>query len=305
MKHYVDIERARFINEGLTKTNINAFEIGDHINVSIKIDGANSSFLYEDGKLKAFSRKNELDMNNNLRGFWNWVQTLDSNQFADLNNKICFGEWLIPHTIKYNQDSYNQFYMFDLYDTETETWLPQTDVEAFAKNHGLNYVMSVYDGEFISWEHIMQFLNVKTPYGDVNEGVVIKNQTKLNDKSNRFPVYLKIVNAQFKETQLKNHVKKVLDPNDEIERAEAAEHANELITEARVRKEIGKMIDEGLLPELLTGEDMAVIARNLPKRIYYDIDKEDHDTLIAYDNQYLGKAIGNVVMNYARKIVLG
>ena len=65
------------------------------------------------------------------------------------------------------------------------------------------------------------------------------------------------------------------------------------------------MIDEGLLPELLTGEDMAVIARNLPKRIYYDIDKEDHDTLIAYDNQYLGKAIGNVVMNYAKKIVLG
>lgn len=305
MKYFIDIERARFEDEGLTKTNLGRFEVGDHINITEKADGANSSIIYEDGKLKAFSRKRELDMRETLRGFWNWVQTLDANKFADLSNKVLFGEWLVSHTIKYNPDAYNKFYVFDMYDLENQKWLPQTEVKKFAEDHGLIYVNTLYDGEFISWEHCMSFLH-SPAYGNDQEGIVIKNQDKLDYADDgRNPAYIKIVNAQFKETQLKNHIKKVLDPNDEIERAEAAEHANELVTEVRVKKEICKMIDEGLLPELLTGKDMAVIAQKLPKRIYEDIDKEDHNTLMAYSNQYLGKAIGSVVMNYARKIVLG
>ena len=304
MKHYVDIERVRFEDEGLTKTNTGAFEVGDHIQISEKIDGANASIAYEDGKLKAFSRKNELNMSNNLRGFWNWVQTLDADKFADLGKRICFGEFLVRHTIAYNQDAYNQFYVFDMYDTETEEWLQQTEVKEFAENHGLNYVHVLYDGPFVSWEHCMSFLH-SPAYGDNQEGIVVKNESKLNDKSNRLPVYLKIVNAQFKETQLKNHVKKVLDPNDIEERKLADEHANELVTVARVKKEIGKMIDEGILPEEILPTHMGIIAKNLSQRIYNDIDKEDHDTLMGYMSKYLGKAISTVAMNHAKRIVLG
>lgn len=305
MKHYIDIERARFEDEGLTKTNLGRFEVGDHVIIQEKVDGANSSITYEDGKLKAFSRKKELDETNTNRGFWNWVHSLNASDFTDLADKVCFGEHLVKHTIAYDPSAYNKFYVFDLWDKTNKKWLPQSEVKAFAEKHGFIYVNTFYDGKFISWEHCMSFLH-SPAYGSEQEGVIVKNMDKLEYADDeRNPAYIKIVNAQFKETQLKNHVKKVLDPNGEIERVEAAEHANELVTEARVRKEICKMIDEGLLPELLTGEDMAVIARNLPKRIYYDIDKEDHDTLIAYDNQYLGKAIGNVVMNYAKKIVLG
>lgn len=306
MKHYIDIQRARFEDEGLTKVNTGAFEVGDHINISIKIDGTNAAIAYEDGQLKAFSRKRELDMSNTNRGFWNFVQKLSPNDFADLGKMICFGEFLVSHTVKYYPESYNQFYVFDMYDTETGKWLSQTRVKAFAESHGLNYVMAVYDGEFISWEHVKSFLNTKAPYGDTNEGVVVKNQSKLDladDDHN--PAYIKIVNAQFKETKIKNHIRKVLDPYHIEQKALADEHANELVTEARVRKEINKMIDEGLLPETLAPKNMADIARLLPKRIYADIDKEDHDTLIVYSDEYLGKSIGNVVMNYARKIVIG
>lgn len=305
MKHYIDIERARFEDEGMTKYNLGRFEVGDHINISTKVDGSNSSFSYEDGTLKAFSRKRELDERETLRGFWNWVQKLNPDDYKDLDGKIAYGEWLQRHTIAYDADAYGKFYMFDMYDKATGKWLPQTEVKSFAEKHGLIYVNCYYDGEFISWEHCMSFLD-KPMYGTQLEGIVIKNQSKLDyadDEHN--PAYIKIVNAQFKETQLKNHIKKVLDPQDLEAKNLANEYANELVTEARVRKEIHKMIDENLLPEQLTPRDMAAIARLLPKRIYADIDKEDHDTLIAYGNEYLGKAIGNVVMNHARKIIIG
>lgn len=305
MKHYIDIERARFEDEGMTKYNLGRFEVGDHIVIQEKWDGANSSILYEDGKLKCFSRKRELDERETLRGFWNYVQRLDANKFTDLGNRILFMEWGIPHTIKYNHEAYNQAYVFDMYDAETQKWLSQDVVKEFAESHGLNYIHTYYDGPFISWEHCMSFLH-SPGYGDEQEGIVVKCIDKLDYADDeRNPAYIKIVNAQFKETQLKNHIKKALDPQDLEAKNLANEHANELVTEARVRKELHKMIDEGILPEQLIPRDMATIARLLPNRIYADIDKEDHDTLIAYGNEYLGKAIGNVVMNHARRIIVG
>ena len=305
MKHYIDIERARFEDEGMSKYNLGRFEVGDRTVIQEKLDGANCSCLYEDERLKCFSRKKELDERETLRGFWNWIQKLEASKFADLGSRILFMEYAVKHTITYSNDIYNQPYVFDMYDTETKKWLPQDVVKEYAESHGLNYIHTFYDGPFISWEHCMSFLH-SPGYGDSQEGIVVKNQSKLDYADYEHnPAYIKIVNAQFKETQLKNHVKKVLDPQHIEEKAQAEEHANEFVTEARVRKEIGKMIDEGLLPEELTPKDMATVAKLLPKRIYMDIDKEDHDTLVAYGNEYLGKAIGNVTMKYARQIIIG
>ena len=305
MKHYMEIERARFETEGLTKSNLGAFNVGDHIVIQEKWDGANCSIRLDDnGNLLAFSRKNELSMSNDLRGFWGYVQALDKNKFQDLGNRILFGEWGIKHTVVYNQDAYNKMYCYDMYDTETETWLPQNIVKEYVESHGLEYIHTFYDGEFISWEHCMQFLN-SPGYGNRQEGIVVKNQSKLDDRNCREPFYIKIVNAQFKETKINNHLEKLIDPNNEIEKQTAEEHAKELVTEARVKKEIHKMIDEGLLPEIIEPKDMGTVSKLLPKRIYEDIDKEDHDTLVAYTNKFIGKAITSTVMNYARQIILG
>ena len=305
MKHYIDIQRARFDDEGMSKYNLGRFEVGDRIVIQEKWDGANGSILYEDGKLKCFSRKRELDERETLRGFWNYVQKLDASKFADLGNRIIFLEWGASHTIKYNPEAYNQAYVFDMYDTETKQWLPQDVVKEFTESHGFNYIHTYYDGPFISWEHCMSFLH-SPGYGNEQEGIVCKLVDKLDYADDeRNPAYIKIVNAQFKETQLKNHIKKVIDPQNLEEKRLAEEHANEFVTEARVKKEIGKMIDEGILPEDILPKDMGIVASNLPKRVYADIDKEDHDTLIAYGNQYLDKAISAVTMGYARKIILG
>ena len=308
MKHYMDISRIKETGESeLTMSNTGAFEVGDHIQLTTKIDGSNASIaLDEYGNLVAFSRKKELNYQDTLRGFWNYVQSLDKENFKDLGNRVCYGEWLQKHTVVYYPESYNKWYVYDIYDNDTEQWLPQDEVKAFAESHGLLYVNVLYDGEFISWDHVRSFLNVKTPYGDTAEGLVVKNQSKLNNPDVRNPFYLKIVNDSFKETQLKNHIKKMIDPQQEEEKNKADEIANEVVTEARVRKEIFKMIDEGILPEKLQPSDMAVVARNLPKRIYDDVVKEELEHLSdSVGNQFFGKSVNAVAMNYAKKIILG
>ena len=306
MKHFMDIVRVKENSEdGLVAANTGAFEVGDHIQISEKWDGANGSIAWEDGELKAFSRKNELNMSNNLRGFWEFVQTLDKEKFRDLGNRVLFGEWGISHTVKYNQDAYSKWYVYDMFDKDTEQWLPQTVVKEFAESHGLEYIHVLYDGPFISWEHCRTFLH-SPAYGKDQEGIVIKNQSKLNSPDCRNPFYLKIVNDEFCETKINNHIKKILDPQHLAEKAAAEEMASQVVTEARVRKEINKQIDEGLLPEQLTPRDMAIIARNLPQRIYDDIVKEESDLIgDVISNQFFGKAVGSQAMNWAKKIVLG
>lgn len=305
MKHFMDIVRVKENDEGMTAANTGAFEVGDRIVIQTKVDGSNAQIAWEDGELKAFSRKNELNMNNNLRGFWNFVQTLDKEKFRDLGNRCLYGEWLVSHTVRYDQDSYNKWYVYDMYDKDTERWLPQDIVKEYAESHGLIYVHTYYDGPFISWEHVKSFLD-KPVYGDALEGVIIKNITKLNDPDNRNPFYLKIVNDSFAETKHNNHIKKELDPQHLEEKAQAEECAAQVVTEARVRKDILKQIDEGLLPEQLTPQNMGAIARNLPKRIYEDILKEEKDLVADFiGNQYFGKAVSSQSMNWAKKIVLG
>ena len=307
MKHFMDIVRVKENSEdGMVAANTGAFKVGDHIQISEKWDGANASIAWEDGELKAFSRKNELNMSNNLRGFWEFVQGLDKEKFRDLGNRVLFGEATLKHTVKYNQDAYDKkWIVYDMFDKDTEQWLPQTVVKEFAESHDLEYIHVLYDGPFVSWEHCKTFLN-SPAYGDKQEGIVIKNQDKLNDPDCRNPFYLKIVNDSFSETKQHNHEKKVLDPEHLLEKAQAEECATQVVTEARVRKDILKMIDEGILPEQITAKDMAAIARNLPKRIYDDIVKEEPELIAdALGNQYFGKAVSSQAMNWAKKIVLG
>lgn len=307
MKHFVDIERVREVDEELKANNCQRFTVGDHIVIQTKIDGANSSATWEDGEVKCFSRKNELNPTNTLRGFWNYIQELNKAMFEANPNYIVFGEWLVKHTIIYNSDMYNQWYVYDIYDKVLQSYLPQTIVEEFCSMWNLNYIETLYNGEFKSWEHAREFLNASKIYGDKQEGIVIKNQEHLfgyEVEDGRQPSYIKIVNSDFSETKQKNHEQKVQDPQKLKEKARAEEIMSTIITEARVRKEINKMIDEGILPEKILSKDMGIIAKNLPKRIMEDCLKEEKETVYSA-GEYCGKVGNAITMNIAKKIILG
>jgi len=309
MKHFVDIEQVRpediqISEDSVRRKNVGSFEVGDIIQITTKIDGSNSSFTYEDGKLQAFSRKKELDYQNTLNGFWNWVQSLNAEEYKEDQKYIFYGKWEVRHTVKYREEIYNKFYFYDIWNKEEEKWMPQDFVKEMAAKHKLNYINEWYYGEFISWEHVESFLD-KTVYAiNKEEGVVIKNMTKLNSPDERNPFYLKFVNPEFRETQLKNHIKKVLDPQKLEEQNRAEEIMKQIVTYNRVQKEIHKMMDEELIPKDISAKDMKIIAQNLPKRIYEDCVKEEPE-LVAEAGEFGGKKCNSITMQFARQIILG
>ena len=182
----MDISRIKEDTE-LTESNTNGFEVGDHIVIQEKIDGSNAAIAYDSdtGKLVAFSRKQELNELNTLNGFYNWVQTLNSDEFKEYPNYVFFGEWLCKHKVKYIQDAYKKFYFYDVYDKENQKYLLQSEVRRLADELGLIYVNTFYNGRFISWEHCKLFMNKSNIAIDKPEGVVCKNQTKINNPYSR------------------------------------------------------------------------------------------------------------------------
>ena len=241
----MDIER-------LKPSFVEGFEVGDDIVIQEKIDGANFSIRYdkEDNSVKAFSRKKELNFSNNLRGAWEWSQKLSVDLIKSVlgDNLVLFGEWLVPHTVKYPDDKYQNAYFFDVYNTETEEYLIQDKVKKIISDLNLNYVPVFYIGKFISWDNVKSYIGKTEMGGEHGEGVVVKNQTKLNNPNTRLPFYTKIVCETFCETKAHSH-NKVVDMAKVAEREQLIALTETVVTKARVAKLINKMIDEGILRE--------------------------------------------------------
>lgn len=307
MKHYMDIEnlRAETIDLGngmVRERNDQAFEEGDHINVTEKIDGSNASVALnpETGKLEAFSRKQALSPTSTLNGFYNYVQELDPKDFSE--NIIVFGEWTgARNKIVYDKAKTGKWYVFDIYDKKLGRYWKQYDVRKFCVDRKLNFVHLLYDGPFRGWNFLKEFCE-KPSYGDVQEGIVVKNMKKLVDQKNKFPVYLKIVNTSFKESMVK--APKEVDPEKEAGKALAAELASQIVTENRVSKMMLKLRDEGVLSDSLTPDDMKTIAKYLPARIYEDCVKEEPE-IVERMGEFGGKAISALTMRIARTLVCG
>lgn len=299
-KKFMDIQR---LKEGFAE----GFQPGDEIVVQEKFDGSNAACRYdiETGKLVAFSRRQTLGpIGNTLSGFYNYIQSLDANDFKDYPDYVVFGEWSgARNAIIYYPECTKKWYVFDIYDVSKETYLPQAEVKKFAEERGLDYINTYYVGPFISWDHVMSFMG-KSAYGDIQEGIICKNQTRLNDPNSRLPFVVKIVGEKFHEVQKNNHVRKMIDSQKLQERAAAQELTESIVTRRRVEKELYKMRDENIIPTDWTEQDMKTVARELPSRIYSDCVKEEPD-IVNEVGQYFGKFCSVTAMKYARNIILG
>lgn len=297
MKKYKDIER-------LKDKYAPAFKAGEHITITEKIDGANASIVVnEDGTLTACSRRNELNQNNTLQGFYDFVQTLDASivSAALTSRYILFGEWLVKHTIRYPEDKMKQFYVFDVYDTETEQYMPWDFTKQIAEFIGLKTVPLFYDGPFISWEHIYSFVG-KTEMGGepTGEGVVIKSQDRLDNKFSGTPEYVKIVAKEFSEVH-QSKPQKEIDPAKVAARQAAEDLATTIVTARRVEKSIQKLVEDGIIPEDWDEKSLGVIAKHLPRAVYNDCVKEEPETVAQIEN--FGKICGSLTMKLAREAV--
>lgn len=204
------------------------------------------------------------------------------------------------HTVPYPEERYNHAYFYDVYDTSTETYLPQDEVTKIIAQLGLTYVPVFYKGEFISWEECIKYVSQTQLGGEYGEGIVVKNQTRLNDPNTRSPFYLKIVGEKFTETKGQKHVK-VVDPDKLKSMEENKALAETIVTPARVEKLLNKFVDEGILPEDWGNTEMPIIAKNLTKAIYEDCVKEEPETVKKIGN--FGKVANSIAMQIARGIM--
>lgn len=297
-KHYLDIER-------LKPNYLDAFSEGDEIVIQEKIDGANFSIRYdaESDNIKAFSRRKELNETNTLRGAWNWSQTLDKELIKTVlgSNLILFMEWLVPHTVKYPDDKYHKAYCYDVYDTNIQQYLKQTETEKIVKELNLTFVPVFYRGRFTSWDDVKTYIGKTQMGGEYGEGVVVKNQTTLNNPNTRLPFYVKLVCEQFCET--KGHKQSHMVDTDALaKKAENQRLVSTVVTKARVRKLIHKMVDNGVIPENWSNTEMRIIAKNIGKDIYYDCLKEEKDVVEMVGHDF-GKFAHSSAMRLAREIL--
>lgn len=298
MKHFRDIQVLQ--RNGIDpEPNEFGFEVGDHIHVTEKIDGANASVVYNNQALHAFSRKEELHSGNTLRGFFEYVRAIDPTPFVTYQGKVIFGEWLVPHRVAYADNAWNQWYVYDIYDMDNQMWMNQDYVKHFCEMTGMNYIHVIYDGPFTSWEDLMKLLETPSAYGaEFIEGIVVKNMTKLTQRM-RYPSYLKIINTQFAETK---RIKKELSTEEQELRDRNKEMMAAICTEERVRKEMYKCIDEGLLTLPLQMKDLNSVAKLLPRRIYMDLTKEESTTLLEI-GETAGKLSGGMTMQHVKVLL--
>ena len=307
MKKYLDIERCK-------QKYAETFNVGEDIVIQEKIDGSNASIRYdeESGTLKAFSRRLELSADNTLNGFWDYVQTLNLNTFKEIlgSRYIVFGEWMgAKHAIKYPENVYGKFWMFDVWDTQTEQYLPYEETRSFYdkliacgnEENKFNFVPVFYIGKFKSWEKTSELVG-RTEVGaePSGEGIVIKRQNCLDSKSSRLPFYVKIVSEQFSEVH-KSKKQKAIDPEAIAKKEENLALAATIVTPQRIQKMIYKFIEDGLLPQDWDEHNLKDISKILPNAIYKDCVKEENETVQQVED--FGKVAAKLSMSIVRDLI--
>ena len=142
-KSYLHVER-------LTTPECEGLLQNDEVYVTAKIDGTNSCVWYdqETHEVGAGSRKRELNMNKDNASFYGWVHSnrADAAQLRqlvmDYPSYIVYGEWLglekFVGSIKtYDPSSLGHFYIFDIFDTATLSYLHEKDWRKLVVEYGL------------------------------------------------------------------------------------------------------------------------------------------------------------------------
>lgn len=288
IKKYTDVIRyGKSSTQGVIKE-------GDIISITEKIDGANASFTYDADNplgISCYSRRLPLTSDNTLRGFYGWINDNIIPIREQLNpNYRYIGEWLVSHKIQYQEDKYYQFYMFSIWDEETEQYLSDDVVIFEAERLGLKTVEYFYRGEFISYEHMSSFIGKSniTKEPNTGEGIVVKNVNYFDKHGKQ--VFVKLVSEKFAEVQ-----KQKLPKNPNINEKEFAV-IKSVLTKPRVEKLMLKLVDE----ELITKDDFVIesmgkLLKLLGNRVLEDMMKEESDLLMSIEEQLLKRQIGKIL----------
>lgn len=218
------------------------------VHIYPKLDGTNSSIWVENDNgeyvLCAGSRNRKLSLDYDNQGFYKYALTQSKYKeyLVQHPEYIIYGEFLVPHTIKdYDIKAWNQFYVFDVYDTENHRWIPYNEYMMELKDYGFNIIppLAVVTNPELTPEEISKYLesNHYLLVSDkiLGEGIVIKNYAYQNRYGRQ--TWGKVVMPSFKDNsraKFKGGAPKTIE--DEI--------IGKYLTEGAVHHEVLKFIDE-------------------------------------------------------------
>ena len=259
--------------EKFGSTEVEAIEVGTTY-VFPKLDGTNASvWAAEDYSIKAGSRNSELSLESDNAGFY--AAMLADKRIGEYVYQypyhILYGEWLVPHSLKtYKDDAWRKFYVFDVFNTLTQQFIPFDIYEESLKAYKLDYVAPIAIIKNGSIETFTKCLDKNTMLikdGEgVGEGIVIKNYNFVN-KYGRV-TWAKMVTNEFKEA----HHKEMGAPLIGCEIVEEKIVAK-LVTSSLVDKVVAKIIND-------TGGWSSKNIPQLINTVFYDLVREDAWTMV-------------------------
>lgn len=205
MKMYCKIKRPDNAKKQIEK--------GEKIVIQEKLDGSNTAIYNDNGKIRYFSRSQELTGEDGLGGFKKWIQQKEAKILQNLpNGYVLYGEWLGQGKINYNslakQEKIEPYYVFDLVkeiiDKPTEeedftrVFASIEEMKEIANKIGLKTVPELKIMNFTSYEELKEKYvdNQKSALEGtdcIREGIVIKT---LNGEKR-----IKIVGDKFQEVK--------------------------------------------------------------------------------------------------------
>lgn len=279
---------------------IEMFDREDDIVVQEKIDGSNAHINVSDNGFTCYGNNYILNEHNHLQGFWYWC----SKNYVSIPEKYygldIYGEWLVPHHCEYPASGYTDFYVFDV--MEDGKYWSQDKVEELAKECNYSYAPVLYKGKFESWKHLVSFVGKTMLGGRKGEGIVVKNQSKLNSAKEQF--YIKIVDVEFQETNKSRKEIKTVDMEKILKIEEDRLYAESIVTLPRVRKIVLKLIEANELPKdpgVMEEKALIGIVKSHVIRDCMKEEKEITDKLVGkfgkYCNDILVKMIPELIKN--------
>jgi hypothetical protein len=225
--------------------------------VQEKVDGANASIWFDkdDNAIHFGSRSRDLYLaKDNFNGFGEWVSKHPGlpEFFDKYPNVRLNGEWLVRHTIGYNELSYKKFYLFDMMieEGDTEEMIHPDIMYDIAPKYNIPTVALIGNFENPTIEDIKAHAGYSV-LGEKGEGVVIKNLTFINKYGSRG--HAKYVTQEFKE----DNAVTFGGNNKHSEAYEETYYMNKFMTLARVQKVLHKLesakgkLSEKNIPEIM------------------------------------------------------
>lgn len=274
------------------------FKKGDLITIQEKIDGSNTSIYNDNGKLRLFSRTQEItDSKDNFGKFHEYIKTFEDKILEFLPNQyVIFGEWLgqakIPYNKKANSGTLCPYYVFDVASSIDNmndenaikrNYIPIFRAKELAKLIGFQFVPTIVE------EMVMNDFNELIPLyvenqkslideESIREGIVVK--TIYGTKRT------KIVASQFSEVKQKK-IKSLSSEN---------EWLNIYLTPMRIQKFLMKVKEKENVTELKK-EDYRLIFSNL-ELISNDIIEEELQSIITNLHKIIKKKSVDAIKEY-------